>query len=69
MIRKNEISGNARGLLRRIYSPRTEFTDNAFRANDTAATLFSSAEQNVFSGNSFVDNWSDVVLSGRPGTR
>ena len=46
------------------------FTDNTFRANDTAATLFSSAEQNVFSGNQFVDNWSDLVLSGRDsGTR
>jgi nitrous oxidase accessory protein len=68
-IRGNEISGNARGLLLDGSSV-NRFTDNAFRANDTAATLFSSAEQNVFSGNQFVDNWSDLVLSGRDsGTR
>src|SRR4029453_18941535 len=36
----------------------------------TAAVLFSSAERNAFSGNQFVDNWSDLVLSGRDaGTR
>ena len=68
-IRGNEISGNARGLLLDGSSV-NRFTDNTFRANDTAATLFSSAEQNVFSGNQFVDNWSDLVLSGRDsGTR
>ena len=27
-------------------------------------TLFSSAERNRFGGNRFVDNWSDVVVSG-----
>ena len=33
-------------------------------------TLFSSAEHNAFGGNQFVDNWSDLVLSGRDsGTR
>lgn len=68
-IRNNEISANARGLLL-DGSSKNRFIDNAFRANDTAATLFSSAEQNVFSGNQFVDNWSDLVLSGRDsGTR
>jgi nitrous oxidase accessory protein len=68
-IRSNEISGNARGLLLDGSSV-NRFTDNTFRANDTAATLFSSAEQNVFSGNQFIDNWSDLVLSGRDsGTR
>ena len=68
-IRNNEISGNARGLLL-DGSSLNRFTDNAFRANDTAATLFSSAEQNVFSGNQFIDNWSDLVISGRDsGTR
>jgi nitrous oxidase accessory protein len=46
------------------------FIGNIFRANDTAATLFSSAERNAFSGNQFVDNWSDLVLNGRDsGTR
>jgi nitrous oxidase accessory protein len=68
-IGNNEISGNARGLLLDGSSV-NRFTDNTFRANDTAATLFSSAEQNVFSGNQFIDNWSDLVLSGRDsGTR
>jgi nitrous oxidase accessory protein len=68
-IRNNEISGNARGLLLDGSSV-NRFTGNTFRANDTAATLFSSAEQNVFSGNQFIDNWSDLVLSGRDsGTR
>ena len=65
----NEITGNARGLLL-DGSSANRFTDNTFRANDTAATLFSSAEGNAFSGNQFVDNWSDLVLSGRDsGTR
>jgi nitrous oxidase accessory protein len=63
-IRNNQISGNARGLLLDGSSV-NRFTDNTFQANDTAATLFSSAEQNVFSGNQFIDNWSDLVLSGR----
>ena len=68
-IRDNQISANARGLLL-DGSSLNQFTGNTFRANDTAATLFSSAEQNVFSGNQFVDNWSDLVLSGRDsGTR
>ena len=68
-IRNNEISANARGLLL-DGSSKNRFADNSLRANDTAATLFSSAEQNVFSGNQFVDNWSDLVLSGRDsGTR
>lgn len=68
-IRGNEISANARGLLL-DGSSLNQFRDNTFRGNDTAATLFSSAERNVFSGNQFVDNWSDVVLSGRDsGTR
>jgi nitrous oxidase accessory protein len=63
-ITDNEIVQNARGLLLDGSSV-NRFTDNVFRANDTAATLFSSAERNVFSGNQFVDNWSDLVLSGR----
>ena len=68
-VRDNHISANARGLLL-DGSSLNRFTGNTFRANDTAATLFSSAEQNVFSGNRFVDNWSDLVLSGRDsGTR
>ena len=69
VVRDNEIAGNARGLLLDGSSV-NRFSDNAFRGNDTAVTLFSSAERNAFSGNQFVDNWSDVVLSGRDsGTR
>jgi nitrous oxidase accessory protein len=68
-IRGNEIALNARGLLL-DGSSSNRFIGNTFRANDTAATLFSSAERNAFSGNEFVDNWSDLVLSGRDsGTR
>ena len=68
-IRDNEIVENGRGLLLDGSSV-NRFIDNTFRANDTAATLFSSAERNTFSGNQFVDNWSDLVVSGRDsGTR
>jgi nitrous oxidase accessory protein len=63
-VRANRVAGNARGLLLDGSSSNT-FVDNAFSANDTAVTLFSSAERNRFGGNRFVDNWSDVVLSGR----
>jgi nitrous oxidase accessory protein len=65
----NEIVANARGLLL-DGSSANQFVDNLFRDNDTATTLFSSAERNAFGGNRFVDNWSDLVLSGRDsGTR
>jgi len=65
----NRIIENARGLLL-DGSSHNQFRDNTFRANDTAVTLFSSAEANAFGGNEFVDNWSDVILSGREsGTR
>jgi nitrous oxidase accessory protein len=64
MIKNNRILENARGLLI-DGSSSNRFSNNAFRANDTAVTLFSSAEHNAFGGNEFTDNWSDVVLSGR----
>lgn len=68
-VRENHIIGNTRGLLL-DGSSHNRFVGNAFRENDTAATLFSSAEQNAFTRNGFADNWSDVVLSGRDaGTR
>jgi nitrous oxidase accessory protein len=63
-ITNNRIVENARGLLV-DGSSSNRFSGNAFRANDTAVTLFSSAERNAFGENEFVDNWSDVVLSGR----
>jgi parallel beta-helix repeat protein len=62
-VRDNAIADNARGLLV-DGSSASSFIGNTFSANDTAVTLFSSAEQNAFSGNRFLDNWSDVVLSG-----
>lgn len=69
IVRQNTIAENARGLLL-DGSSHNQFVDNGFRGNDTAATLFSSAEQNAFTGNRFAGNWSDVVLSGRDaGTR
>jgi nitrous oxidase accessory protein len=68
-IRDNTIGENARGLLL-DGSSTNRFERNTFRDNDTAVTLFSSAERNAFGGNQFVNNWSDVVLSGRDsGTR
>jgi nitrous oxidase accessory protein len=66
---ENTIGQNARGLLL-DGSSTNRFERNAFRDNDTAVTLFSSAERNAFGGNEFANNWSDVVLSGRDsGTR
>ena len=64
LVRGNRIVENARGLLL-DGSSSNQFVDNAFEANDTAVTLFSSAERNRFGGNRFAANWSDVVLSGR----
>ena len=69
IVRENVIGANARGLLLE-GSSLNRFVDNTFVANDTAVTLFSSAERNEFAGNLFDGNWSDVVLSGRDsGTR
>jgi nitrous oxidase accessory protein len=68
-VRGNEVRGNARGLLV-DGSSENRFEANAFGANDTAVTLFSSAEGNAFGSNRFAGNWSDLVLSGRDsGTR
>jgi len=64
LVRDNEIAGNGRGLLL-DGSSTNRFTANTFRDNDTAVSLFSSAERNAFSENRFTGNWSDLVLSGR----
>jgi nitrous oxidase accessory protein len=64
IVQDNAIVDNARGLLL-DGSSASRFLRNTFSANDTAVTLFSSAEQNAFSGNRFEDNWSDLVVSGR----
>ena len=63
-VRENDIIGNARGLLL-DGSSANAFIGNRFDSNDTAVSLFSSAERNAFGGNQFVGNWSDVVRSGR----
>jgi nitrous oxidase accessory protein len=63
-IRDNRVVENARGLLL-DGSSSNRFATNVFAGNDTAVTIFSSAERNQFGGNEFVDNWSDVVMSGR----
>src|SRR5262245_33602057 len=69
IVNENAIAGNARGLLI-DGSSSNRFTANTLEMNDTAVTLFSSAERNTFAGNQFRGNWSDVVLSGRDsGTR
>ena len=68
-VRGNVIAGNARGLLI-DGSSSNRFIANTLEMNDTAVTLFSSAERNEFGGNHFRGNWGDVVLSGRDsGTR
>src|SRR5262245_20288524 len=68
-IERNEIGENARGLLS-DGSSTNRFQGNRFHANDTAVTLFSSAERNAFGSNEFAGNWSDVVLIGADsGTR
>jgi nitrous oxidase accessory protein len=64
MVVENAIVGNARGLLV-DGSSANRFIGNSFRANDTAVTLFASAERNAFGDNLFEGNWGDVVLSGR----
>jgi nitrous oxidase accessory protein len=64
LVRGNVIAANARGLLL-DGSSANQFVDNTVASNDTAVTLFSSAERNAFSGNRFIDNWSDLVISGR----
>jgi nitrous oxidase accessory protein len=63
LVEGNVIAGNARGLLVE-GSFTNRFVGNRFVFNDTAVSLFSSAEQNVFTSNVFDGNWSDVVVSG-----
>ena len=69
IVRENTLSGNARALLL-DGSSANQFIGNVFGLNDTAVTLFSSAEDNAFGRNIFDGNWSDVVINGRDsGTR
>jgi nitrous oxidase accessory protein len=63
----NRFTGNARGL-QLDGSSRNRFAHNRFAQNDVAVRLLASAERNTFSANEFVQNWSDVVESGRDST-
>jgi nitrous oxidase accessory protein len=64
VVHGNLLSDNARAL-QVDGSSRNSFANNQLIYNDTAVMLFASAEQNVFTGNLFDANWSDVVVSGR----
>lgn len=63
----NRFTGNARGL-QLDGSSSNRFVRNRFAQNDVAVRLLASAERNTFSANEFVQNWSDVVESGRDST-
>jgi nitrous oxidase accessory protein len=63
-VRENRFVGNLRAL-QLDGSSGNRISANTFSRNDTAVILFSTAEKNVFTGNHFDDNWSDVVLRGR----
>src|SRR5688572_28208513 len=60
----NQFIGNARAL-QLDGSSSNRFAHNRFAQNDVAVRLLASAERNTFTSNEFVQNWSDVVESGR----
>jgi nitrous oxidase accessory protein len=62
-IADNEFSGDARAIQIE-GSSRNRFAGNRFLFNDTAIQLFASAEENVFTGNTFDGNLTPVVISG-----
>ncbi len=62
-IEENRIVDNLRGLQVE-GSSKNRFAGNQLRYNDVALSLFPSAEENVFTENEFVNNWSAVVLAG-----
>jgi nitrous oxidase accessory protein len=64
LVEGNEVVDNAHGL-KVDGSSSNRFVANRFAGNDTAVVLFSSAEGNVFTRNTFVRNGGDVVLRGR----
>jgi nitrous oxidase accessory protein len=66
-VSQNRFTGNARGL-QLDGSSANRFVKNRFAQNDVAVRLLASAERNTFSANEFVQNWSDVVESGRDST-
>jgi nitrous oxidase accessory protein len=67
LVSENRFTGNARGL-QLDGSSSNRFVKNRFAQNDVAIRLLASAERNTFSANHFVQNWSDVVESGRDST-
>jgi nitrous oxidase accessory protein len=66
-VSQNRFTGNARGL-QLDGSSANRFVKNRFAQNDVAVRLLASAERNTFSANEFIQNWSDVVESGRDST-
>jgi nitrous oxidase accessory protein len=62
-IEGNRVMDNARGLQIE-GSSKNRFVGNRLAYNDVALCLFPSAEENVFTENDFLDNWSAVVLAG-----
>jgi nitrous oxidase accessory protein len=61
---RNTVSDNATGV-KIDGSSRNTFVGNWFAGNDRGVSLFASAEANVFTGNAFVRNGSDVLVRGR----
>ena len=66
-ISENRFTANGRGL-QLDGSSGNRFVKNRFAQNDTAVRLLASAEQNTFTANEFMQNWSDVVESGADST-
>lgn len=67
IVSNNRFTGNARGL-QLDGAAGNRFVKNRFAQNDVAVRLLASAERNTFSANEFMQNWSDVVESGRDST-
>jgi nitrous oxidase accessory protein len=63
-IERNAIVGNPRGV-QVDGSSTNAFRGNRFTWNGVALYLFASAEQNVFAGNDFDENVTDLIVSGR----
>jgi nitrous oxidase accessory protein len=63
-VEDNAFADNAHGM-KIDGSTANRLAGNRFTGNDTAIVLFASAESNVFTGNAFVRNGSDVVVKGR----
>jgi nitrous oxidase accessory protein len=60
----NFIIDNATGIFMEALR-RSTFRNNVIAENDVALQMFSSADENVFSGNNFVENLSPLQLIGK----